>query len=53
MRAEGNYKFVNNNKQPQAIKGVCAYKLLVIDLLTMKLGRLSHHEFIETEITSL
>ena len=35
--------------------GVCAYKLLVVGPLTMKLGTLIHHdrEFIKTEITSL
>ena len=53
-----NYKVVNNNKQSQAIKlvnGVCAYKLLVVGLLTMKLGTLIHHdkEFIDTQTTRL
>ena len=38
-----NYK-VNNNKHPQAINGVCAYKLLVVGPLTMKLGTLMYHD---------
>ena len=55
-----NYKLViiNNSKQPQAVKlvnGVCAYKLLVVGPLTMKLGTLIRHdkEFSETENTRL
>ena len=42
----GNENFVN---------GVCAYKLLVIGPLTMKLGTLIHHDkvFTETENTRL
>ena len=46
-----NYKFVNNNKQPQAIKtykmiinGVGASDLLMVGPLTMKLGTLIHHD---------
>ena len=37
------YKFVNNNKQPQAIRTCVwcfAYKLLMLDPLAMKLGTL-------------
>ena len=37
------YKFVNNNKQPQASKlasDVCAYNLLIVGPPTMKLGTL-------------
>ena len=42
-----NYKLVNNNKQPQAIKlvnGVCASNLLIVGPLTMKLGTLMYHD---------
>ena len=49
MRVDWNksYKFVNNNKQPQAIK-TCkhfiAYNLLMVGRLTMKIGTLMFHD---------
>ena len=42
-----NYKFVNNNKQPQAIKlvhSVCASNLLMVGPLTTKLGTLIYND---------
>ena len=40
-----NYKFVNNNKQPQAIKLVnCANNLLMLGPLTMKFVTLMYHD---------
>ena len=37
-----NYKFVNNNKQTQAIKCFVSYNLLVLGPLTMKFGTLMY-----------
>ena len=38
-----NYKFVNNNREPQAIKLVYAYNFVVLVFLTMRLGTLAHN----------
>ena len=42
-----NYKFVNNNKQPQAkrlLNGVSSYNLLMVGPLTIHLGALMYHD---------
>ena len=44
LASKKHYKFVNHNKQPQAIKCVCAYNLLMVGPLTMKLGTLMYHD---------
>ena len=43
--SEQKLQVLNNNKQPQAINTCkCAYKLLVVDPLTMELGTLMYHD---------
>ena len=39
---DDNYKFVNNNKQPLAIKCFFSYNLLMLGPLTMKLCTLMY-----------